>query len=81
MVEGDPVFRFLLTNPDEANIRQATYDATRSRGRAFAFVYTVQADDRDTDGIEIRDHTPNLLTGRRRPNLHDLAEYRHRPHI
>ena len=63
MVEGDPVFRFLLTNPDEADniIRQATYDATRSRGRAFAFVYTVQADDRDTDGIEVRDHTQTFL--------------------
>ena len=62
-VAGDPVFRFLLTNPDEADniIRQATYDATRSRGRAFAFAYTVQADDRDTDGIEVRDHTRTFL--------------------
>ena len=62
-VAGDPVFRFLLTNPDEADniIRQATYDATRSRGRAFAFAYTVQADDRDTDGIEVRDHTQTFL--------------------
>ena len=62
MVEGDPVFRFSLTNPGEAaNIQQATYDATRSRGRAFAFVYTVQADDRDTDGIEIGDHTQTFI--------------------
>ena len=63
MVAGDPVFRFLLTNPDEADntIRQATYDATRSRGRAFAFVYTVQADDRGTDGIVIGDHTQSFI--------------------
>ncbi len=62
IVEGDPGFRFSLTNPGEAdNIQQATYDGTRSRGRTIAFVYTVQADDRDTDGIRIDDHTQTFL--------------------
>ena len=62
VVEGDPGFRFSLTNPGEAaNIQQATYDGTRSRGRTIAFVYTVQADDRDTDGIRIDDHTQTFL--------------------
>ena len=57
-VQGDPVFRFSLTDPGD---RQATYDATRSRGSAFAFVYTVQASDLDTDGIETGDHTQTFL--------------------
>ena len=62
VVEGDPVFRFLLANPgDAASTRQATYDVTRSCGRSFACVYTVQASDQDTDGIRFGDHTQTFL--------------------
>ena len=60
-VEGDPVFRFSLTNPGSAaNNPQATYDRTRSIATTIVFTYTVQAGDRDTNGIWIGDPQPNL---------------------
>ena len=56
-VEGDPVFRFSLTNPGSAaNNPQATYDRTRSIATTIVFTYTVQAGDRDTNGIWIGTH-------------------------
>ena len=57
-VEGDPVFRFSLTNPGSAaNNPQATYDRTRSIATTIVFTYTVQAGDRDTNGIWIGTHS------------------------
>ena len=57
-VEGDPVFQFSLTNPGSAaNNPQATYDRTRSIATTIVFTYTVQAGDRDTNGIWIGTHS------------------------
>ena len=42
-----------------AATRQATYDATRSKGTLLTFTYTVQATDADADGISI---AANALT-------------------
>ena len=57
-VVGDPVFRFSLTNPGSAaNNPQATYDRTRSIATTIVFTYTVQAGDRDTNGIWIGTHS------------------------
>ena len=57
-VEGDPVFRFSLTNPGSAaNNPQATYDRTRSIATTIVFTYTVQAGDRDNNGIWIGTHS------------------------
>ena len=53
-VEGDPVFRFSLTNSGgAANDVPATYDRTRSSATTMVFTYTVQAGDMDSDGIWI----------------------------
>ena len=57
-VEGDPVFRFSLTNPGSAaNNPQATYDRTRSIATTMVFTYTVQAGDMDNNGIWIGTHS------------------------
>ena len=57
-VEGDPVFRFSLTNPGgAANNPQATYDRTRSIATTIVFTYTVQAGDMDNNGIWIGTHS------------------------
>ena len=61
-VEGDPVFRFSLTNPGSAaNNPQATYDRTRSTATTMAFAYTVQAGDMDNNGIWIGTHSQTFL--------------------
>ena len=61
-VEGDPVFRFSLTNPGSAaNNPQATYDRTRSIATTIVFTYTVQAGDMDNNGIWIGDHSQTFL--------------------
>ena len=57
-VEGDPVFRFSLTNPGSAaNNPQAAYDRTRSTATTIVFTYTVQAGDMDNNGIWIGTHS------------------------
>ena len=57
-VEGDPEFEFSLTNPGSAaNNPQATYDRTRSIATTIVFTYTVQAGDRDNNGIWIGNHS------------------------
>ena len=79
-VEGDPVFRFSLTNPGSAaNNPQATYDRTRSIATTIVFTYTVQAGDRDKQRHLDRHPQPNLQPGRERPHPHGLAADRHRP--
>ena len=61
-VEGDPVFRFSLTNPGSAaNNPQATYDRTRSTATTIVFTYTVQAGDRDNNGIWIGTHSQTFM--------------------
>ena len=61
-VEGDPVFRFSLTNPGSAaNNPQATYDRTRSIATTIVFTYTVQAGDRDNNGIWIGNHSQTFM--------------------
>ena len=61
-VEGDPVFRFSLTNPGSAaNNPQAAYDRTRSTATTMAFAYTVQAGDMDNNGIWIGTHSQTFL--------------------
>ena len=61
-VEGDPVFRFSLTNPGgAANDVPATYDRTRSTATTMAFAYTVQAGDMDNNGIWIGDHSRTFM--------------------
>ena len=61
-VEGDPVFRFSLTNPGSAaNNPQATYDRTRSIATTIVFTYTVQAGDRDNNGIWIGTHSQTFM--------------------
>ena len=61
-VEGDPEFEFSLTNPGSAaNNPQATYDRTRSIATTIVFTYTVQAGDRDNNGIWIGDHSQTFM--------------------
>ena len=61
-VEGDPVFRFSLTNSGgAANDVPATYDRTRSSATTMAFAYTVQAGDMDNNGIWIGDHSRTFM--------------------
>ena len=61
-VEGDPVFRFSLTNSGgAANDVPATYDRTRSSATTMAFTYTVQAGDMDNNGIWIGDHSRTFM--------------------
>ena len=61
-VEGDPVFRFSLTNSGgAANDVPATYDRTRSSATTMVFTYTVQAGDRDNNGIWIGDHSRTFM--------------------
>ena len=61
-VEGDPVFRFSLTNSGgAANDVPATYDRTRSTATTMAFAYTVQAGDMDNNGIWIGDHSRTFM--------------------
>ena len=43
--------------------RQATYDATRSKGTLLTFTYTVQATDADADGISIAANSLTLNGG------------------
>ena len=57
-VEGDPVFLFSLTDMGgAANDVPATYDGTRSSPTTIVFTYTVQAGDRDNNGIWIGNHS------------------------
>ena len=61
-VEGDPEFEFSLNNPGgAANDVPATYDRTRSSPTTMAFAYTVQAGDRDSDGIWIGTHSRTFM--------------------
>ena len=61
-VEGDPVFRFSLTNSGgAANDVPATYDRTRSSATTMVFTYTVQAGDMDNNGIWIGDHSRTFM--------------------
>ena len=61
-VEGDPVFRFSLTNSGSAaNDVPATYDRTRSSATTMVFTYTVQAGDMDNNGIWIGDHSRTFM--------------------
>ena len=61
-VEGDPVFRFSLTNSGgAANDVPATYDRTRSSPTTMVFAYTVQAGDMDNNGIWIGDHSRTFM--------------------
>ena len=61
-VEGDPVFRFSLTNSGgAANDVPATYDRTRSSPTTMVFTYTVQAGDMDNNGIWIGDHSRTFM--------------------
>ena len=61
-VVGDPEFEFSLTDMGgSANDPPATYDRTRSTATAMAFVYTVQAGDRDNNGIWIGNHSRTFM--------------------
>ena len=61
-VEGDPVFRFSLTDMGgSANDVPATYDRTRSSPTTIVFTYTVQAGDMDNNGIWIGDHSRTFM--------------------
>ena len=61
-VVGDPEFEFSLTNPGSAaNNPQATYDRTRSIATTIVFTYTVQAGDRDNNGIWIGTHSQTFM--------------------
>ena len=61
-VEGDPEFEFSLTDlGGAANDVPATYDGTRSSATTMAFTYTVQAGDRDNNGIWIGDHSRTFM--------------------
>ena len=61
-VVGDPVFRFSLTDMGgAANDVLGTYDGTRSSPTTIVFTYTVQAGDRDNNGIWIGDHSRTFL--------------------
>ena len=61
-MEGDPEFEFSMNNPGgAANDVPATYDRTRSSATTMAFAYTVQAGDRDSDGIWIGNHSRTFM--------------------
>ena len=61
-VEGDPEFEFSLTDlGGAANDVPATYDRTRSSPTTIVFTYTVQAGDRDNNGIWIGDHSRTFM--------------------
>ena len=61
-VVGDPVFRFSLTDMGgAANDVPATYDRTRSSPTTIVFTYTVQAGDRNNNGIWIGDHSRTFM--------------------
>ena len=61
-VEGDPEFEFSLTVMNgPANDVPATYDRTRSTATTMVFTYTVQAGDRDNNGIWIGDHSRTFM--------------------
>ena len=61
-VEGDPEFEFSLTDlGGAANDPPATYDRTRSSPTTIVFTYTVQAGDRDNNGIWIGDHSRTFM--------------------
>ena len=61
-VVGDPEFEFSLTVMNgPANDVPATYDRTRSSPTAMVFTYTVQAGDRDNNGIWIGDHNRTFM--------------------
>ena len=61
-VEGDPEFEFSLTvMGGAANDPPATYDRTRSTATTIVFTYTVQAGDRDNNGIWIGDHSRTFM--------------------
>ena len=61
-VVGDPVFLFSLTvMGGAANDPPATYDRTRSTATTIVFTYTVQAGDRDNNGIWIGDHSRTFM--------------------
>ena len=79
-VEGDPVFRFSLTNPGgAANDVPATYDRTRS-SRDDDRIHLHGAGGRHGQQRHLDRHPqPNLHAGRERPHPHGLAADRHRP--
>ena len=57
-VVGDPEFKFSLTDMGgSANDVPATYDRTRSSPTTIVFTFTVQAGDRDNNGIWIGNHS------------------------
>ena len=61
-VVGDPEFEFSLTDMGgAANDVPATYDGTRSSPTTIVFTYTVQAGDRDNNGIWIGDHSRTFM--------------------
>ena len=61
-VVGDPEFEFSLTDMGgAANDVPATYDRTRSSPTTMVFTYTVQAGDRDNNGIWIGDHSRTFM--------------------
>ena len=61
-VVGDPEFEFSLTDMGgAANDPLATYDRTRSTATTIVFTYTVQAGDRDNNGIWIGDHSRTFM--------------------
>ena len=61
-VEGDPEFLFSLTDlGGAANDVRATYDRTRSSPTTIVFTYTVQAGDRDNNGIWIGNHSRTFM--------------------
>ena len=58
-VTSDPEFEFSLRNRDESRrfARRAAYDTGRSTETTLVFSYTVQAGDRDNDGIWVGSHS------------------------
>ena len=61
-VVGDPEFEFSLTDMGgAANDPPATYDRTRSTATTIVFTYTVQAGDRDNNGIWIGNHSRTFM--------------------
>ena len=61
-VVGDPEFEFSLSDMGgPANDVPATYDRTRSSPTTIVFTYTVQAGDRDNNGIWIGNHSRTFM--------------------
>ena len=61
-VVGDPEFEFSLTDMGgAANDVPATYDRTRGSPTTIVFTYTVQAGDRDNNGISIGNHSSTFM--------------------